>query len=189
MTKDLKEKSIKIKGKDYVEVAQRVVYFNDEYQNGYIQTQLLSNPSDEMVVIKAKVIPDMSKPERFFTGHSQAKWGDGYINKTSALENAETSAIGRALAAMGIGVIDSIASADEVHKAESDDRGKTNYAERITNTMTARYCITHKNRYWKPSLWGKQYPNCVNASGTEPCRTKDDIESSDELYDSVVTPD
>jgi hypothetical protein len=39
------------------------------------------------------------------------------VNKTSALENAETSAVGRACAFAGIGVIDSIASADEVHKA------------------------------------------------------------------------
>jgi hypothetical protein len=46
-----------------------------------------------MEVVKAIVIPDMENPDRCFTGYSQAKWGDGYINKTSALENAETSAV------------------------------------------------------------------------------------------------
>ena len=41
------------------------------------------------------------------------------MNKTAALENCETSAVGRALGFMGIGVIESIASADEVNKAET----------------------------------------------------------------------
>jgi hypothetical protein len=52
--------------------------------------------------MKAKVTPDTDKPERYFVGHSQAKW-EGNINSNAALENAETSAIGRALAAMGLG--------------------------------------------------------------------------------------
>ena len=116
--KTLKEKAINIKGKQYVLVSDRIIYFNEKYPGGMIRTHLISKPVDELVVVKAQIIPDTEKPERFFTGHSQAKWGDGYINKTSALENAETSAVGRALAMMGIGVIDSVASADEIGKAE-----------------------------------------------------------------------
>jgi len=116
MNKDLKNKAIDIKGKKYVLVSDRVLYFNEIYTNGMIRTHLLSEPDSEMVVVKAQVIPNLENPDRFFTGHSQAKWGDGYINKTSALENAETSAVGRALALMGIGVIDSIASVDEIKK-------------------------------------------------------------------------
>lgn len=118
--KSLKEKAISIKGKKYVLVSDRVSFFNDEYPNGSIQTQKLDNT--ERVEIIAKVIPDVSNPERFFTGHSQAVWGEGYINTTSALENAETSAVGRALALMGIGVIDSIASVDEIKKADSQPK-------------------------------------------------------------------
>ena len=53
-----------------------------------------------MEIVKAFVVPDVDKPQRMFTGYSQAKRGDGFINKTSALENAETSAVGRALAMM-----------------------------------------------------------------------------------------
>lgn len=115
MTKDLKNKAIKIKGKDYVLVADRVIYFNEEYSNGGI------NPSYDLIGdtyhFKAVITPDYDKPERTFTGHSQATIGDGMVNKTAAMENAETSAVGRALAMMGIGVIDSIASADEMNKA------------------------------------------------------------------------
>lgn len=115
--KSLQDKAIKIQNKDYVLVSDRVLYFNEVYKNGYIKTKLLSEPQADMVVVKAYVIPDTDKPQRYFTGLSQAKWGQGMVNRTSAMENAETSAVGRALAMMGIGVIDSIASADELKKA------------------------------------------------------------------------
>lgn len=115
METELTRKAIDIKGKKYVLVSDRVIYFNEIYKNGKIETfRALEN---DMEVFRAVVIPDVEKPERYFVGHSQATWGDGYINKTSALENAETSAVGRALAFMGIGVIESIASADEINKA------------------------------------------------------------------------
>ena len=115
MTKQLKEKAIKFKGKDYVLIADRVNYFNETYPKGSIKTELLSQPDADMVVVKATVLTGDGQE---FTGMSQAKWSDAssFVNKTSALENAETSAVGRALAFMGIGVIDSIASIDEINK-------------------------------------------------------------------------
>lgn len=118
--KSLKSHAIKIQGKEYITVASRVIYFNEIYPQGAIHTELLTNPESDFVLFKATVYPDIEKtPQRAFIGHSQATWDDGYINKTSAIENAETSSIGRALAAMGIGVIESIASADEINKAET----------------------------------------------------------------------
>lgn len=116
--KSLQEKAIKIKGKDYVLVSDRVLFFNEEYPNGSIETERVSCDNN-VEVFKAIITPDITVPERFFTGRSQAKRGEGYINETSALENAETSAVGRALAMMWIGVIDSIASVDEIDKAEN----------------------------------------------------------------------
>jgi hypothetical protein len=120
--KSLADKAIDIKGKQYVLVQDRVVYFNENYPKGSITTELISLPDSPHIIIKARVSPDDSP--RIFTGYSQAKIGDGYINKTSALENAETSAVGRALAFMGIGVIESIASADEMHKASQPASAK-----------------------------------------------------------------
>jgi hypothetical protein len=114
---DLKDKAVDIKGKKYVLVSDRVLYFNETYPKGCIATEMLSTPEAKHIIIKAIVYPDGANSTRFFTGHSQAVIGDGYINKTAALENAETSAVGRALAMMGIGVIDSIASVDEIKKA------------------------------------------------------------------------
>jgi len=113
MAKNLEEKAIDFKGKKYVLVADRVIYFNEQYPEGSITTELVSAPEADTVIIKAIVKPN---EKQTFTGYSQATWGEGYINKTSALENAETSAVGRALAFMGIGVIESIASIDEIKK-------------------------------------------------------------------------
>lgn len=115
---ELNNKAVDIKGKKYVLVSDRVLFFNETYKEGCIQTELLSKPDDDMVVMKALVYPE-GIGGRYFTGYSQATWGEGYINKTSALENCETSAVGRALGFMGIGVIESIASVDEINKAQT----------------------------------------------------------------------
>lgn len=118
-SKQLTEKAIDIKGKKYVLVSDRVLYFNETYPNGSIVTQRIMTEETWIEIFKATVTPDCSHPERYFTGYSQARWWDGFINKTSALENAETSATWRALAMMWIWVIDSIASLDEINKAEN----------------------------------------------------------------------
>lgn len=117
MEKSLVEKAVDIKGKKYVQVADRILYFNETYKNGHIETVLLSPTDATHILIKAIVTPDANDQSRKFVGHSQAVIGDGMVNKTAALENAETSAVGRALGMMGIGVIDTVASVDELAKA------------------------------------------------------------------------
>ena len=134
----LEDKAIKIKGKDYVLVADRLKFFVDNYPNGSIRTELISSPDAERVIVKAIVVPDCSKPERWFADYSQALIGDGYINKTSALENCSTSAIGRCLALLGIGLLESIASADEINKAEAQAK--------IIDKMPVKKVITEKDK-------------------------------------------
>jgi hypothetical protein len=109
-------KKIQIHGKDYVMVKDRIIHFNEEYPNGCIRSKMVDR-IDNIVIFEATVIPDVDKPERYFTGHAEEEIGSSQINKTSALENCETSAIGRALAMMGIGVDESFASGDEVANA------------------------------------------------------------------------
>lgn len=110
--------TVRIKGKEYTVVNERVLYFNENYPNGSIETVLVSPPESTWIIVRATVIPDtIGNPFQKFSDYSQAKVGDGYINKTAALENACTSAVGRALGMMGIGVIDAMASADEMAKA------------------------------------------------------------------------
>lgn len=105
-------KTINIKGKEYVTVNERLIFFNENYPQGYIETSIQFD--GEFVRCRAKVTPDIEKPGRFFVGHAEEDRTQGMINKTSAVENCETSAVGRALAMMGIGIIESVASADEV---------------------------------------------------------------------------
>ena len=142
---ELKDKAIDIKGKKYVLVSDRVLYFNENYPNGCIQT--VRETVWDKEIIKAVVCPDCDKPSRIFTGYSQATWGDGFINKSSALENAETSAVGRALAFMGIWVIDSIASVDEINKAENTAKAtpkKVNnwwFQKAISNVEFMKQCL------------------------------------------------
>lgn len=136
----LSKKSIDIKGKKYILVSDRVLAFNEFYPNGSIQTKIEDDGTK--VLASAKVTPDCKFPERFFTGNSQATWGDGYINKTSALENAETSAVGRALALMGIGVLDSIASVDEIKKTEVV-RPYNAPQTASTSSLGLRHCHKH----------------------------------------------
>lgn len=119
MTKDLKDKAIDIRGKKYVLVSDRILYFNETYPNGSIMTDLISAPSDELVIMRATIFPDVKEVNRFFRAYSQATWGEGAVNRTAALENCETSSVGRALGFMGIGVITSIASVDEINKAQT----------------------------------------------------------------------
>lgn len=116
--KSLKDKAINIKGKEYVEVHQRIIFFNDNYPNGSISTELVTSTDSPEIIIRAIVLPDIEIPNRQFTGYASEKVGSGFINKTSALENAETSAVGRALAMMGIGVIDALASTNELEKSQ-----------------------------------------------------------------------
>ncbi len=123
--KTLKSKAISIKGKKYVQVKDRIGYFNEEYPNGSIETkyQITDN---ELFIVKAIVYPDVQEtPDRFFNGLSQAKFESTGANQTAPLENAETSAVGRALAMMGIGVLDSIASTDEMNKAGAFSSGSS----------------------------------------------------------------
>lgn len=159
--KSLENKAIDIKGKAYVLVSDRIIFFNENYPKGYIQTNLVSEPDAQVVVVKAKVVPNHEQPERFFTGYSQAKWGDGMVNKSAALENAETSAVGRALAMMGIGVIDSIASADEMNKAGATPQNDV--MERyMTEAKTCQKCgaemakSSKGNWYCSALCWKKE---------------------------------
>lgn len=108
-------KTINIKGKEYVPVVERVKEFHRLYTKGHIETEIIGDLPNR-VIVKATVWLD-DRVETTFTGHSQAEWGKGMMGDV-ALEVAETSAIGRALGFANIGLIDSIASADEMRKSK-----------------------------------------------------------------------
>jgi hypothetical protein len=101
--------------KDYVEVNVRIQKFYEKYPEGSIQTEIVSWENG-VIVMKAYAYrtPDDPKPA---TGHAYEKEGSSQVNRTSALENCETSAVGRALANAGFEIKKSVASKEEVENA------------------------------------------------------------------------
>ena len=115
-------KKIQIKGKDYIEVNERVKQFHIDYPNGSITTELIE--MTDRFITKTTVIPDVKNADRKFTGIAYEKEDSTFINKTSALENCETSSCGRALGMLGIGIDTSIASYNEVANAVKQQKDK-----------------------------------------------------------------
>ena len=106
-----------IKGKEYAEVNQRVKAFRTLYPEGFITTEIICREGG-LCIIKATVghYAD-GKSVILATGTAYEKEGSSQINRTSYIENCETSAVGRALGMAGFGIDTSIASADEMNNA------------------------------------------------------------------------
>ncbi len=106
-------KTTDIKGKEYAEVNQRIKVFRMLYPNGFIRTHLISNENGVCVMNAEVGIDD----KVLATGTAYEKEDSSFINKTSYIENCETSAVGRALGMLGIGIDTSVASYEEVANA------------------------------------------------------------------------
>ena len=103
-----------VKGKNYAEVNQRIKAFRMLYPTGLIRTDMISNENG-VCIFTASV---WTEDDRLLaTGTAYEKEGSTFINKTSYIENCETSAIGRALGIAGFGIDTSVASAEEVQNA------------------------------------------------------------------------
>lgn len=114
-----KLKSLDVKGKGYVQVSERVKGFRQLCPNGRIETEIV-DLNGGVVTMKAYVYD--SQGCLLATGYAQEKESSSYINKTSFIENCETSAVGRALGWCGIGVDGSMASADELANAITNQK-------------------------------------------------------------------
>lgn len=86
-------------GKKYHDVSQRIEAFRAFHPRHQIKTEMIANDG-KMVVFKASIFDPDGK--ELATGHAEEVRGSTQVNKTSALENCETSSIGRALAQMGL---------------------------------------------------------------------------------------
>ena len=94
---------VNIRGKEYQTVAYRVNKFREScgITEGWSLNTHIHELNEHHAVMRAAVIDPEGRTVG--TGSAIEFWGDGNINKSSALENAETSAIGRALASCGLG--------------------------------------------------------------------------------------
>lgn len=107
-----------IKGNGYVEVNQRIKAFRMVYPTGYIHTHFFSIENGVCTMLaEVGYYNENGQKIELGTGTAQEKENSTFINKTSYIENAETSAVGRALGMAGFGIDASIASAEEVQNA------------------------------------------------------------------------
>ena len=110
---------VEIHGKSYQTVAYRVGKFRELHGLDLSLTTESVTRDPDCVVMKATITTESGRV--LATGHSEEYRASSQINRTSALENAETSAIGRALAALGLGGTE-FATADEVANAITQQR-------------------------------------------------------------------
>ena len=112
-------KTTDLKGKEYAEVNQRIKAFRMLFPGGFIRTEIVSI-EDGVCVMRAYVgFYDVATGAEHLlgTGTAYEKETASYINKTSYIENCETSCVGRALGMAGFGIDTSVASAEEVENA------------------------------------------------------------------------
>ena len=107
-----------IKGNQYAAVSQRIKAFRMLFPTGMIATDIVSNEYG-ICIIKATVgfLNENGERQILGTGTAYEKENSSFINKTSYIENCETSAVGRALGMCGFGIDTDVASADEVQTA------------------------------------------------------------------------
>lgn len=119
-------KTTDVKGKPYVEVNQRIKAFRMCWPNGSIETEIVSI-EDGICVFKASVYD--SEHNLLGVGHAYEKEASSFINKTSYIENCETSAVGRALGMCGFGIDISVCSAEELENALQQKDNEKRIAE------------------------------------------------------------
>jgi len=112
-------KAVNIKGKQSITVNERLLYFRKQpiFKGWRIKEELVEL-NDKEGVFKVSIYD--AENNLISSAHAQEYRDSSYINKTSFVENGFTSALGRALGYLGIGIDVSIATADEMVNAMSN---------------------------------------------------------------------
>lgn len=116
---------------DYVDVAERLAEFHEKFPAGSMESDITFDDG-KRVVVKAKAstpfkLDDGTYVTKVGNGHAEEIRGDGNVNKTSHIENCETSAWGRATAALAFAVSRGVASKQEMQKVQrrqAEDQGE-----------------------------------------------------------------
>ena len=130
---------INMKGKDYAMVPERVTAFRKLFPEGFIQTEIISNDGTTVLMqAKAGYYREDGSPVILGTGMAQETRGKGMVNSTSHIENCETSAVGRALGMIGLGLNGGgICSAEELVNAVVSQRQQAEDFEQLKKDIEA----------------------------------------------------
>ena len=180
-----KIKTTKIGKKEYVEVDERIRLFWSLHPTWSIITEMVYNCEQEMVTIfKATVIDDKDKVRA--TGHAREFQADkkSMVNKTSHIENCETSAIGRALGVKGIITEYGIASADEVRNAIEQEKvmSKVEGGEQkvVMEAEPNAETVAEASQAWKDQITGKKKAPAPPQTATS--EEAEDVNEKEEEY-------
>ena len=135
--------TVNIKGKQYVTVNERLKYFREHHAGYSLETEIVEI-TDDVAVMRAVIRDENSKPLATGVAREVRTDTNSFVNKTSYVENCETSAWGRALANFGIGIDETVASADEVVNAISQQDVKPKTPSLTTVLETLNSCSTQK---------------------------------------------
>jgi len=163
--------------KDYISVADRIEQFYEKYPNGRIVTKMVELRDDGMVVFTAAVYRDAEDPvdKPAATGWAYEREGQGHVNRTSFIENCETSAIGRALANLNFvtkrsdGRIER-ASREEMEKVrrmeEQEDEAPREPFDPFTGEVIDVQAARQKGRRFTVDQMGRATPLCPQCGST-----------------------
>jgi hypothetical protein len=104
---------------EYAPVADRITMFYARFPTGRILTRIISRTRYE-ITVQAFVFRSVDEPRPSATGLASERIGDGDVNTVACLENTETSAIGRALANLGLTASVHRPSREEIEKADRE---------------------------------------------------------------------
>jgi hypothetical protein len=120
---------------EYAPVADRITLFYARFPTGRIITRLISRTEHE-ITVQAFVFRSLEEERPSATGLASERIGDGDVNTVACLENTETSAIGRALANLGLTASAQRPSREEMLKANHERALRVSEASprRLTTT-------------------------------------------------------
>jgi hypothetical protein len=126
---------------DYETVDSRIHRFYEAFPNGRIITELVDvirvDGKITQYVVKSYAYRDMSDAVPSATGYAEESVGSSPVNRTSALENCETSSIGRCLSNLGLSPKGSRPSQEEMQKAERSKQTKKPLSQVIEEVTPA----------------------------------------------------
>ena len=136
---------------NYEPVEDRLARFWQEHPQGSVLTELVAY-SDQQYIVHARVYWDQADPQPAGTGFAEERVGSSPVNRTSALENCETSAVGRALANAGYAPKGARPSREEMAKAKA---GAEEHRALAADTQAVTKPVTRdKSRRNQPPLSG-----------------------------------
>jgi hypothetical protein len=149
----------------YETVEERLNKFWELHPNGRVATEII-HYDEKRVLIKASLYRNVDEPNPTSTGFAEEVFGSSPVNKTSFVENCETSAIGRATANMNLSVKGKRPSREEMNKVQrrSEEKPVLVKKEIAQSVQQGEAGLTTAQQVWVEKQLQQKYPSEDTAS-------------------------